>query len=196
MSFRPRNAECPDPACYEMPALEGDSSIGRSADRIEREAYEKGYASGEKAGFEMGERKARVLIDKLEALLGDVASLGARIAKEAEPQCVELSVAIARKILARELTARPEEIVAMAKEGILKLERTGRVTVKVNPLIFDFVAKHRPDLAAIHPDIVFEADPSVPGHGTVVIGATEEVVTDLDEQVRNLIKDMGERLKD
>jgi flagellar assembly protein FliH len=181
-------------ACFEMPTLKDTYSIGRTADHIEREAYEKGYATGEKAGFEMGEEKAKVLIDKLEALLVEVATLRTRMVRQLEPQCVELSVSIARKILARELTAKPEEIVKMAKEGLLKLERTGLVTVKVNPLLFDFFMKHKPDLARIHPEIAFDADPSVSRFGTVVMGPVEDVVTDLDEQLRNLIKDIGERL--
>lgn len=179
---------------YELPALTDTFAIGRTADHIEREAYEKGYASGEKAGFEMGEARAKVLIDKVEGLLVEVASLRARMVRELEPQCVELSVGIARKILARELTVKPEEIVKMTKEGLLKLERTGLITIKVNPLLFDFFMKHKPDLARVHPEIAFDADPSVSRFGTVVMGPVEDVVTDLDEQIKNIIKDIGERL--
>jgi len=179
---------------FQMPALKDTYAIGRTSDHIEREAYEKGYASGEKAGFEMGEEKAKVLIEKLEALLAEVATLRARKVRELEPQCIELSVSIARKILARELTAKPEEIVKMAKEGLMKLERTGLITVKVNPLLFDFFMKHKPDFAKIHPEIAFDADPSVSRFGTVVMGPVEDVVTDLDEQLKNIIKDIGERL--
>ena len=178
-------------ARYDMPALKDDFIVGRGADRIEREAYEKGYATGEKAGFEMGEQKAKVLLDKLEALLQDVTTLRTRIVKEIEPQCVELSVGIARKILIKELTVQPAEIVKMAREGLLKLERTGQITIKVNPALYEFFTKHKPDLARVHPDIVFDADPSVSPYGSVVMGPVEDVVTELDEQLKNLIKDLG-----
>jgi flagellar assembly protein FliH len=180
-------------ARYDMPALKEDFIVGRSADRIEREAYEKGYATGEKAGFEMGEKKAKVLTDKLEALLADVATLRQRIVKEMEQQCVELAVSIARKIVVKELTVQPGEIIKMTKEGLLKLERTGQITIKVNPALYDFFLKHKPDLARIHPDIVFDADPSVSPFGTVVMGPVEDVVTDVDEQLKNLIKDLSEQ---
>jgi flagellar assembly protein FliH len=177
-----------------MPALKDSYTIGRTADHIEREAYEKGYASGEKAGFEMGEQKAGVLIDKIEGILGDITTLRERMVKEIEPQCVELAVGIARKILIRELTTKPDDIIKMVKEGLLKLERTGQITIKVNPLLYDFFMKHKPNLAKIHPDIVFDADPSVSRYGTVVMGPVEEVVTDVDEQIKNLIKDIGDHL--
>ncbi len=179
---------------FDMPALKDSYTVGRTADHIERDAYEKGYASGEKAGFEMGEQKAAVLIDKIEDLLRTLTTLKERIVKEAEPQCVELAVGIARKILIRELTTKPEDIIKLTKEGLLKLERTGQITIKVNPLLFDYFMKHKPDLARIHPDIVFDADPSVSKYGTVVMGPVEEAVTGVDEQLKNLIKDIGDHL--
>jgi len=176
-----------------MPVLKTDLSIGRTADHIEREAYEKGFATGERAGFEMGEQKAKVLIEKVEALINELVSLKQQIAKEVEPQCVELAVGIARKIVIKEMTTKPEEIVRMVKEALLKLERTGQITIKVNPALYDFFTRHKPDIVKIHPDIVFDADPSVSRYGTVVMGPVEDVVTDVDEQLKNLIKDIGDR---
>jgi flagellar assembly protein FliH len=184
-----RNA---DLATFNMPVLKSDYSIGRSADHIEREAYEKAFAAGEKAGFEMGEQKAQVLIEKVEALINELVTLKQTIAKEVEPQCVELAVSIARKIIIKELTAKPEEIIRMVKEALLKLERTGQITIKVNPALYDFFTRHKPDIIKIHPDIVFDADPSVSRFGTVVMGPVEDVVTDVDEQLKNLIKDLGD----
>jgi len=178
-------------ARYDMPAFKEDFVVGRGADRIEREAYEKGYATGEKAGFDMGEKKAKVLFDRLDTLLADVETMRQRIVKEMETQFVELAVSIARKIIMKELTIQPEEIIKMTKEGLLKLERTGQITIKVNPTLHDFFMKHKPDLSRIHSDIVFAVDPSVSPFGTVVMGPVEDVVTDLDEQLKNLIKDLG-----
>ncbi len=194
LSYKRRISDDRELARFTMPALKDTNSIGRTADHIEREAYEKAYAVGEKAGFEMGEEKAKVLIDKLDALLTDIATLRARIVKEVEPQCVALATSLARKILTHELTVKPEEIVNMTKDGLLRLERSGQITIKVNPLLYDFFMKHKPDLARIHPDIVLDADPTVSRFGTVVMGPVEDVVTDIDEQLKNLIKDIGARL--
>ena len=82
LSYRPRITQDTELARYPMPTLKDAYVIGGAVDLIEREAYEKGYEAGEKAGFEMGEQKAQVLIDKLETLLADVATLTARIAKK------------------------------------------------------------------------------------------------------------------
>ncbi len=175
-----------------MPALKSDYLVGHSADHIERDAYAKGFATGEKAGFEMGEQKAQVLLDKVETLINELTTLRQKIVKEVEQQCLELSVSIARKIIIKELTVNPEEIVRMTKEALLKLERSGQITIKVNPILYEFFTRHKPDLLAIHPDIVFDADPSVSQYGAVVMGPMEDVVTDVDEQIKNLIKDLGD----
>jgi flagellar assembly protein FliH len=193
LSYKQRSTQNADLVLFDMPVLKSDFSVGRSADHIEREAYEKAFAAGEKAGFEMGEQKAQVLIDKVEALINELATLKQKITREVEPQCVELAVSMARKIIIKELTVKPEEIVRMVKEALLKLERTGQITIKVNPALYDFFTRHKPDIINIHPDIVIDADPSVSRYGTVVMGPVEDVVTDVDEQLKNLIKDLGDR---
>lgn len=193
MRLKSNNGSSNEINSFSMPILKSDFSIGQNADHIEREAYERGYGIGEKAGFEMGEQRAQVLLDKIEALLKELTTIKTTIVKETEPQCVELAVSIARKIVMKELTVKPEEILKMTREGLLKLERTGQITIKVNPALYDFFTKHKPVLVRIHPDIVFDADPTITRFGTVVMSQVEDVVTDIDEQLRNLIKDMVDR---
>jgi flagellar biosynthesis/type III secretory pathway protein FliH len=182
-----------DLARFDMPQLKDDHSVGRSSDHTEREAYGRGYASGEKAGFEMGEQRAQVLLDKMEGLIRELTTLKSTIIKEVEQQCVELALSMARKVILREMTVKPDDIVKMAREGLLRLERTGQITIKVNPALYEFFTKHKPELISIHPDIVFDADPSVSKFGTVVMGPIEDVVTGVDEQLKNIIKDMVDR---
>ena len=182
-----------DLARFDMPLLKDDYAVGKNSDHAEREAYARAYASGEKAGFEMGEQRAQVLLDKVEGLLRELATLKGRIIKEVEPQCVELALSMARKIIIRELAIKPDEVVNMAKEGLLRLERTGQIAIKVNPALYDLFTRHKPELLRIHPDIVFDVDPSVSKYGTVVMGPVEDVVTDVDEQLKNIIKDLVDR---
>lgn len=191
--YKPSNMKGADAALFAMPALKDNCTVGRNTDYIERDAYEKGYATGEKAGFEMGEQKAQTMLDRIEGLINELTALKGTIAREVESQCIELAVSIARKIIVKELTIKPEEIVKMTREALMKLERSGQITIKVNPAMYEFFNKHKPDLIRIHPDIVFDADPSITRYGTVVMGPMEDVVTDIDQQLKNLIKDLGDR---
>ncbi|HAM51254.1 MAG TPA: hypothetical protein DCP92_11400 [Nitrospiraceae bacterium] len=103
---------------------------------------------------------------------------------------------MAKKILLKELTTDPQQIVGMTKDALSKIERTGQITIKINPALYDLFMRNKADLLTIHPDIVFDVGPSASRYGSVVMGPVEEVVTDLDEQLRNIIKDMGDRLAD
>jgi len=185
---------------FDMPLLKMASrpaealASSQNIENIEREAYEKGSEAGEKAGFAMGEQKAMVLVEKLENIIKELTTLEEKLIRELEPQVVELAVSIARKIILKELTINPDEIVEITKEALMRLERAGQITIKINPSLYDLFVKHKPEIQSIHPDIVFDVDPTAPLYGSVVMGPLEEVATDVDEQLKNLIKEMGERL--
>jgi flagellar assembly protein FliH len=189
---------------YEMPLLkkkdkdmldvESGLSFNQDVETIEREAYEKGFEAGEKAGFALGEQKALVLIEKLEIIISEITSLKETLTNELEPQIVELVFSIARKIIRKELTTNPDEIVAMTKEALTRLGKTGQIIIKINPSLSDLFMKHKPELTDIYPDVIFDIDPSVAQEGSVVIGPTEDIITDVDEQLKNLIRELGCKL--
>lgn len=187
---------------FEMPLLDKIARreeeeyvpLAQNTEEIERKAYEKGFEAGEKSGFAMGEQKAVVLVEKVEAIIKELTTLKENLIKELEPQLVELAVTMARKVILKELTMNPDEIVKITKEAIAKVEKTGQITIKMPPSLYDLFMKHKPELLNLHPDIVFEVDPTVSSYGSVIRGPVEDVVTDVDEQLKNLIKEMGERL--
>lgn len=193
-----------DIVLYKMPLLEekvknaSDEQnklfLNQNVETIEREAYERGFEAGEKAGFSLGEQKALVLVEKLVTIIGELTSLRETLIKELEPQIVELALSIARKIILKELTTNPDEIVEITKEALTKLGRAGQITIKINPFLYDLFMTHKPELLDIHPDLVFDVDPAVSQNGSVVIGPVEEVVTDVDEQLKHLIREMGDKL--
>ncbi len=199
MLFRGRIIKGERPAIYGMPSFEmmerpkekNDTvELSQKSEIIEREAYEKGFASGEKAGYEMGEQKAALLLDRLQKTINEITEFKDRIKKELEPQAFELAVAIARRIVLEELNTKPDVIVRIVKEAIKKLERIGPITIKLNPALNELFMKKKAELLDIHPDILFDIDPSAPRTGPIVIGPSEEVVTDMDELVTNIVKDI------
>jgi len=180
----------PSAVKFDMPVIRDDTRIGKTADHVEREAYERGFEAGERAGMEMGLQKAQVVIDKIEASFKDLAQLKEGLAANIELQCVELAVDLARKILLKELSLRPELITDMVREALLRVERSGRITIRIHPSLLDLFERYKPDLLNMHPDIVFEPDALLSPYGAVIITRTEEVITDLDEQLRTLVRTM------
>lgn len=199
--YRSRITKHKDVALYDMPVLEeakggihGNLSPSQTIKKAEENAYEKAFGEGERAGYAAGEERAMALFAQLEDIIKAFVFLRENLMKELEPQVVELAVSIARKIMLDEVITNPDRIVHMAKEALMRIERTGQVTIKINQSLYDLFIQHKPDLLSIHPDIVFDIDPSASRYGSVVMGPAEDVVTDLDEQLKSLIKDMRDGL--
>jgi flagellar assembly protein FliH len=202
LQYKNRIIKNEDAISFEMPSLdtvdkedtnhysEETLSSKKDIEVIEREAYEKGFRIGEKSGFAIGEEKAKILIDKLENALKEIAHLRERIIRELELEILELSVSIAKKILTEELKLAPEHIVEMTKKALARIERKGQITIKINPALYELFMKHRPEIVSIHPDVVFDTDCTLSECGSIVMGPCEDVVTDIDEQLRNLIREM------
>lgn len=163
------------------------SSIHR-IEAFEREGYEKGFAAGEKAGYAIGEQKAKIIGEKLESLLKEAATVKERLVRELEPQIIALAFSIARRIILRELTVNPDEIVHITKEALKKVDRTGRITITIHPSLYDLFMAHKPELLSVHPDIAFDVDPSISTTGSIVVGQADAVVTDIDEQLNTLFR--------
>ena len=195
--FKGRILKKGDAALYKMPSLESDigptakEDISQSIEELQRKAYEEGFASGERAGFSEGEQRAAILIERLGMIIEEIAIFKENMVKETEDQVVDLAVAVARKILVEEIGVRPEVIVTVVREALKKLQRTGTITIKINPSLYDLFMEKKSELIDIHEDIIFDVNSNVSLTGPLVISKTEEVVTDIDAMIANIIEDIN-----
>jgi len=190
-----------DVTLYSMPSLEeekppeSEETIRQNIEEIQRQAYEEGFASGEKAGFAEGEQRAEVLINRLEKIIEELTNLKEDLIKKLEPQVVDLAIAIARKIIMEEINTRPEVVVTIVKEALKKLHRMGTITIKINPALQELFMKKKSELLDIHKDIVFDVNSKVSLAGPVVVSETEEVVTEIESLLNNVIDDIKNRVE-
>ena len=185
------------PSLDDLPLFEKEEYQPSKADpeAIERDAFEKGFASGEKAGYEMGEQKSTVLLDHLENLFKEIYSLKEKVLSEIEPQMVLLSIAMARKILKEELKSSPEFVEKMVREALIKISKIGPIAIKLNQPLYDRLVKKKKEFQEIFPDLIFELDTKAPEGGAVVRNMAEEIQTDLDFQLSNMIEDLRTHLE-
>ncbi len=162
----------------------------RTAADIEKEAFAKGFAEGRRAGEESAAREAAQILAGLSAAIAGVEEFRKQVVHETEPQVVELAVAVARRVLAGELSENPERIVEIVKEAIRRIERSGSVTIRVHPDLSRVISSLKGRSAEFQADILLDVDPSVPVHGPIVTGGTEEVLTDVDEQIRVIMDEL------
>ncbi len=183
-----------DAVPFSMPSLEDGrrsrDAILKDAENIQRGAYEEGFVSGEKAGFSEGEQKCSLLIERIERIISELTVFKSSYTVEVESQVVDLAVAIARRIIIDEINTKPEIIVSMVKEALKRLQRVGNIRIKINPTLYDLFMKMKPELLEVHEDITFDVDSNVPVTGPLVISDIEEVVTDIDSLIDNVMEEM------
>lgn len=179
---------------FSPPVFEDSLRAAQRLEDIERDAYERGFNQGKRAGLEMAEKEAGLIISRLEDLIAQFIAFREEMERNIKPWILELSVSIARKIIMKEIETDSEIVLRLTEEAIKKIERQGQLKIKINPLLKDLLEKASPGLLRLHQDIVIDIDPSMPPYGSEIVSETQEIITDIDEQIKTLISDLAERL--
>lgn len=155
---------------------------------VEREAYEKGFAQGEKAGMELANKKAEALLQRYQASLAEFARLRGDILLRIEKDVVRLAVAIAKKIVHREVHADPEIILTMTRIALTRIGEKSMVTIHLNPADFKFVLdnKSRLGTASELAGITLVEDGAVSRGGCLIDTEMGSIDARVDEQLREI----------
>jgi len=98
-----------------------------------RDAREAGFREGESAGRTAAQNEIRPLIERLAHTIDELAVLRPRLREQAERDLVRLAVAIARRVVRRELTIDPQAITGLVKAALEQLSAGERMRVRVHP---------------------------------------------------------------
>jgi flagellar assembly protein FliH len=79
------------------------------------------------------------VLDRLAHTLAELSSLRSRIRRDAEKDLVKLAIAIARRVLHREVTIDPESIEGLIKVALEKLQSRDVCKVRVHPAHAEFI---------------------------------------------------------
>jgi flagellar assembly protein FliH len=134
---------------------------------VEREAFAKGYAQGERAGAEAAATRAEGMLRRLKDTLEELATLRADMLHRTERQIVQLSLAIARRVVQRELSLDRAVLVGMARAAIDRLGDRASATIRLHPDDYAVVAPSLPP-ADEQPHVRVEPDPVVSRGGCYV----------------------------
>jgi flagellar assembly protein FliH len=129
---------------------------------IEREAFTKGYAQGERAGLDAAATRADAMLRRLGQTIEELGELRNEMIHRTERQAVQLVLAIAERIVQREITLDRTLLLGMARVALDRLGEYGSATIRLNPDDYQaMAAKPSIDGAAIE----VLADSSVPRGG-------------------------------
>lgn len=96
-------------------------------------AYDRGVAAGEATADQRAGVLAAPVLGNFGAIVKELASARKRAREEAEESIVKLSLAIARRVLHREMTTDPEAILGLVRSGIDKLSAREIHKLRLSP---------------------------------------------------------------
>jgi flagellar assembly protein FliH len=119
--------------------LEGDPEINSRV----QSAYHQGHAAGEAAGAERAAQRLDPVFAGLSGMIQELSGTRKRFRMEAEGDTVRLAVAIARRVLHRELATDPEAILGLVKAAFEKLNARETHRLLISPADAAVLQEHR-----------------------------------------------------
>lgn len=178
-----------------IPEGEAGEDIGTRIEALEREAYEKGFAAGEKAGFEFGRQKADFLFNGIEGVLNELSGFKASLFPKCEKEMAELCLALAKKVIHRETQISEEGVLHCLRAAMKSVVAGGEIIIKVNPKDLDIVNANRAELARFCGGVKgmsVEADQAVSRGGAVITTNFGEI----DATIETALREIEDKLED
>jgi len=121
----------------------GGVADAQRVDAVEQEAFAKGYAQGERAGLEAAATRGQAMLHRLGETLQELTALRAEMIQRSERQVVQLAMAIAERMIRREISLDRSLLCAMARVALDRLGERTSATIRLHPDEYATVAQER-----------------------------------------------------
>jgi flagellar assembly protein FliH len=170
------------------------AQLQRQAEQRMREAHAAGVKEGETAGRNRAAAELQPVVERLSRAIEEIAGLRPRLRREAENDMVKLSLAIARRILRRELAVDPDAVHGLVLAALEKLQGQEICRVKVHPsLALSVTACLRKSVSGAVVEVV--ADPSGQPGAVVFETARGNLDASVESQFQEIERGLTDRLR-
>jgi flagellar assembly protein FliH len=167
------------------------SELQQEAEARARAAYQQGQAAGEASALQQAQQKLDPVLKGFNAVIAELATMRKRTRAEAEEDTMRLAIAIARRVLYRELSTDPEAILGLVKAAFDKLNARETHRLRLSPSDAVLVGEQRAKLQ-MPPGLEIVADRSL----TVGSAIFETSRGDLDASVDTQLQEIDRGLTD
>jgi flagellar assembly protein FliH len=154
---------------------------------LEREAFAKGYEQGERAGAEAAGKRGEAMLRRLSETLTELTSLRASMIRQTENQIVELALAVARRVVHREVSLDRNLMIAIVRVALDRLGESAHVTVRLHPEEFEATGAARVAEFA-GSDITFVPDARVGRGGCRIESEMGMLDAGVDAQIQEIAR--------
>ena len=179
---------------HEMDEQEGRDQEPSREEQL-RQARETGYREGEAAATQAARSKLDAAVDQLGSSIRELAGYRGRLRKDAERDLVGLSLAIARRILRREVSLDPEAVLGIVKAALQKLDAREVYRVRLHPEDVVLLGR-RMEPVGLGRNVELVADSSIERGGAVVEttrGALDATIGGQLQEIERGLADWMER---
>jgi flagellar assembly protein FliH len=163
-------------------------------ERKVKDAHAAAFREGEAAGRSRAMAEVQPVIERLVRTIEEIGQLRHRLRREAEADTIKLSLAIAHRVLRRELAMDPDAMRGLVTAAVEKLHSQEISRVKVHPA-------HAPQIAALlrggplHINAEVTADASLPPGGVVFETNHGNLDASIDSQLQEIERGLTDRLR-
>ncbi len=156
-----------------------------------KHAYERGHAEGFRKGCETREKELAATAESLKKLLLEVENIRRSILERGEAKVLKLIVAVARKVIRREVAMDRDVILGVLREAVKNVLDRDRIKIRLNPRDHERVSRLTPGLIAGFEgirSITLETDEGIGAGGAVIETAFGEIDATLEQQLEEILK--------
>jgi flagellar assembly protein FliH len=161
-------------SAFPVPGYTPDpSSPARPGNPLEQHlqgAYQQGFQDGQGAARKELEGELDAMAVRLARTIEELSGMRQRFRHEAEEEVIALALAIARRILHRELTVAPEALLGLLKAALEKIEAREVHRVHVRPEDVPLVQRHL-DQMGLPQHVELIADPALE-RGAIILDSS------------------------
>jgi flagellar assembly protein FliH len=160
--------------------------IAERVSAIERDAYARGFAEGQQAGETAATARTDAMLRRLEKTIEEIAALRGAMLQRTERDIVRLALAIAERVIHREVATHHDLLVGMARVAIDRLGEHPAATIHLHPSDHDAVTHG--DASRPGSGITLVADHQVARGACLVRSAFGTIDLGLDSQMREIAR--------
>ncbi|MWC26569.1 FliH/SctL family protein [Paenibacillus sp. MMS18-CY102] len=157
------------------------------------EGFQSGYADGRSQALHELQQEWQQRIEEASHLLTAAYRVREQIIQESEPFLVDLSSAIAEKLIGRQLTVSPEIAIEMIRKSLARRREQGVITLCVAPAHLAFMQAAREELTLSidsQAELHILPDPTVRDYGCVIRSTFGSIDARIDTQLTEIKREL------
>ncbi|MBP2635809.1 MAG: yscL [Firmicutes bacterium] len=123
-----------------------EETLTKAQEEGRTQGYQEGYQEGNQTALEDMRTTSQEALEKAQQLIKTAEQEVAQMFIAAEKQIVEIALAVAGKILVREVEENPTTILPIVKEALAKVSDQNQILIRVNPDDYEMVLMAKRDL--------------------------------------------------